>query len=182
MLRFVVTGAPGAGKTTLLEALREQGYAVVGEAATDVISRRQAAGVDAPWERDDFIDEVVGLQRVRELLPVAPEARVQLFDRSPLCTLALARYQERAVTRSLADEVDRVVRHRLYHPTVLLVRPLGFIEPTAARRISYREALRFQATHEAVYREHGFVLLDVPAAPLEERVHLVRDCIGAPCV
>ncbi len=53
-----MTGAPGAGRTALLEALREQDYAVESEAATDVISRRQAAGVDAPWERDDFIDEV----------------------------------------------------------------------------------------------------------------------------
>lgn len=47
MRRYVVTGSPGAGKTTLIEAQRVRGYAVVAEAATDVVAAGQAAGVRA---------------------------------------------------------------------------------------------------------------------------------------
>src|SRR4051812_4253534 len=96
--RFVLTGAPGSGKTSLLLALRARGHAVIEEAATDVIVAVQAQGVDAPWERDDFVDLVVALQRERQLRPVPAGTMVQVFDRSPLCTLALAQYLKRPVT------------------------------------------------------------------------------------
>jgi predicted ATPase len=36
--RYVLTGAPGSGKTSLLQALAARGWAVVHEAATDVIA------------------------------------------------------------------------------------------------------------------------------------------------
>ena len=107
MRRYVITGAPGAGKTTILAALRERGYAVVAEAATDVISGEQARGTDEPWRDEAFLDRVAFLQRQREEEPAG--AGVQIFDRSPICTLALARYSDRPVTPLLASEVERVV-------------------------------------------------------------------------
>jgi len=168
--RVVLTGSPGSGKTTLLRALHRQGHAVVEEAATDVIAAAQARGIDQPWLRDDFVDLIVALQRERQTAPVPAWVRVQLFDRSPLCTLALARYLQRPVTASLAAEVARVIKDRVYEQEVLLVRPLGFVEPTAARRISYQDSLAFQAVHQATYREHGFTLTDIPAGPVHERV------------
>jgi predicted ATPase len=42
MKRFILTGAPGAGKTSILRALAAGGYAVVPEAATDVVTARLA--------------------------------------------------------------------------------------------------------------------------------------------
>jgi predicted ATPase len=176
--RYVLTGAPGAGKTVLLHALAGGGQAVVEEAATDVIATLQGQGVDEPWMRNDFCDQVVALQRQREVGPVPLGAAVQIFDRSPLCTLALTRYLARPVTPPLAEEVARVVAERVYQPTVFLVRPLGFIEPTAARRITYSDALAFEAVHEAVYREHGYELVDVPAAPVAERVEIVQSVLA----
>ena len=52
--RYVLTGAPGAGKTTLADALRLRGHRVVPEAATDVVARFQAAGIDDPHHRGQF--------------------------------------------------------------------------------------------------------------------------------
>lgn len=47
MLRcYVLTGAPGTGKTVLGHALRQRGYAVVPEAATDVIAGERATAID----------------------------------------------------------------------------------------------------------------------------------------
>lgn len=103
--RYVLTGAPGSGKTALLEALRQRGHLVVEEAATEVITRQQNRGINEPWLREDFVDLIVRLQRQRQTTPVPNTVGVQLYDRSPLCTLALARYLGLAVTPVLAHEV-----------------------------------------------------------------------------
>jgi predicted ATPase len=94
---------------------------------------------------------------------------VQVHDRSALCTLALTRFLGRPVTPLLAAEVARVTRERVYERPVFLIRPIGFVEPTAARRISYQDSLMFERLHEAVYREHGFELVEIAAAGVDER-------------
>jgi predicted ATPase len=154
-------------------------HAVVNEAITDLIASAQTAGFDGPCLDIDFVDKVVALQRARQLASVADPVSVQVFDHSPLCTLALARYLDLPVTRGLAAEITRVVRERVYEPTVFLIRPLGFIENTAARRISYPDSRAFEAVHEAVYREHGFHLVDVDPGPVEHRVTVVEHHLTA---
>ena len=171
--RYILTGAPGAGKTAVGLALRRRGYELVPEAATDVIAVEQTRGVDEPWDSDDFVDKIVLLQRQRQAQLPAGEVAVQIFDRSPLCTLALARYLQRPVTQLLAQEVARVVEEQVYERDVFLVRPLGFVAPTAARRISYQDSLHFEAVHEAVYREHNFHLIDVPADEVDRRAAVI---------
>ena len=47
--RYILTGAPGAGKTAIIRELARRGYAVVDEAATDVIAREHASGNAEPW-------------------------------------------------------------------------------------------------------------------------------------
>ena len=54
------------------------------------------------------------------------------------------------------------------------MRNQGFVEPTAARRISFEDSLVFEDVHERTYRELGFELIEVPAGPLEWRAELVR--------
>jgi predicted ATPase len=172
--RYVVTGAPGAGKTVLVEQLHARGYPVAREAATDVIAELQAQDCAQPWTRDDLCDRITALPRARRRAPVPVGAGVQFQDRSVLCTLALARYLGHRVPRSLTAEVDDVVSSRVFDPVVFLVRALGFIQPTAARRISYEDSLVFEAVHEAVYRENGFTLLEVPPASPTVRADLVE--------
>lgn len=177
--RYVVTGAPGAGKTSILKGLQDRGYEVVEEAATDVIAREQALGVEEPWREADFVDKIVALQRQRQLAPVPANVRVQVFDRSPLCTLALALYLGEPVSPRLAREVTRVKREHVYERDVFFVRPLGFVERTAARRISYRDSLDFEAVHEGVYRRQGFDIVDVSAGPVDGRADAIDSCIAA---
>jgi predicted ATPase len=171
--RYIITGAPGAGKTTILAALRDRGYAAVEEAATDVIAREQALGRDRPSLDAGFIDAIVHLQRDRQQQPTPLTTTVQIFDRSPICTLALAYYLGQPVTPVLAREVDRVVAAALYQPRVFFVHLLGFITPTAARRITLAQSVRFEELHKQAYRDHGFELVDVPVGTLQDRVQLV---------
>ena len=161
MKRYVLTGAPGAGKTSVLRALAERGFAVVEEAATEVIGREQRRGVAEPWRHAGFIDLITELQRRRLREPVTDGARVQVHDRSPLCTVALARHLGYPVPPLLADEVARVIGEQVFDDLVFVLCPLGFIEPTAARRISYAESVEFGALHERVYAEHGFAIVHI---------------------
>ena len=120
MKRFIMTGAPGSGKTSILHALRDRGYSVVGEAATDLISLEQSQGNEQPWNEPLFVDKIIETQRSRQLQPVAPGTRVQIYDRSPVCTLALARYLARPVPGRLAGEIERITpRAGLRAPGVL---------------------------------------------------------------
>ncbi|GAA3227097.1 AAA family ATPase [Dactylosporangium siamense] len=177
MRRYIITGAPGAGKTTVLAALRGRGYAVVDEAATDVNVRLQARGADVAWREPGFIDAITLLQRERLEQPAPPATTVQVFDRSPFCTLALARYLGLPVPPVLAEELDRVAAEGTYQRRVFFVQLLGFVTPTAVRRISFEQSVAFARFHERAYREHGFELLDVPAGTVEERAELIDGCL-----
>jgi predicted ATPase len=103
---------------------------------------------------------------------------VQFYDRSPLCTLALAKFLEHRVPEELSAEIDRVTQREVYENTVFFVRPIGFIQPTAARQISYADSLTFEAIHEAVYRDHGFQLVDIAPGSVAERVATVEARIA----
>jgi predicted ATPase len=175
--RFILTGAPGSGKTSVLRALRVLGYAVVPEAATDVIAAEQAKSHAEPWRDLLFTERIVAKQRARQLRPPAPGTQVQVYDRSPVCTLALARYLGHPVPSALSDEVARIQCEGVYQRRVFLIRPIGFCEPTAARRISYPDSLEFERVHEDTYSGLGFELLHIPAGAIGERAALIDACI-----
>ena len=175
MPEYVLTGTPGSGKTALLRRLELDGHIVVEEAATDVIALCRAYGRSEVWNDSGFHDDILALQRRRAAAVRPAGDRTVIFDRSPVCTLALSRYAGVAaspeLTAAAADEVA-------YGPVVFFVRNLGFVEPTAARRIGLDDALRFEKIHEDTYRELGFDLVDVPAGPMDERLAVIRAVLA----
>ncbi|MFB6726327.1 ATP-binding protein [Kribbella sp. NPDC056345] len=156
--------------------MEEVGCHTVDEAATTVIAQAQALGESEPWSRASFIDDIVALQRRRQL---DASGAVQVFDRSPVCTHALATYLGWPVSAALSEELERVTSERVYQQRVLFVRNLGFVQPSAARRISFQDSLAFEKIHEESYRLFGYELVDIPAGDLAHRVALVRSLAGA---
>jgi predicted ATPase len=169
MKHFILTGAPGSGKTSILRVLAATGYAVVDEAATDVMAARLAAKYTEPWTDPKFIERIAVLQRHRREEPAGPGATAQVHDRSAVCTLALARHLGHPVPPALDAEIARITKATYFDRRVFFVRPLGFLEPTQVRRISYEESLVFERVHETEYLRLGFEIVDVPAGPVAER-------------
>lgn len=172
-----MTGAPGSGKTSILRALAGIGYALVEEAATDVIAAGQAQGNAEPWTDPQFIDQIVWLQRHRQEQPTRAGATAQVYDRSPVGTLALARYLGHPVTAGLREALAGVTRAAVFDRRVFFVRPIGFCEPTPARKISYQDSLVFERVHEAEYLRLGFEIVDIPAGAVGERAAMIDACI-----
>jgi predicted ATPase len=177
--RYVLTGTPGAGKTAILRLLERAGYQVVEEAATDVIALELALGRTEPWKAQGFADAIVTLQRRREERAADGAGAVTFVDRSPVCTLALCRHLGLPVPALVAAEVERVAGERPY-AAVFFVRNLGYVEPTAARRITFADSLAFEDVHERTYRELGFEPIEVPAGPLPWRAALMCGAVGLP--
>ncbi len=176
MSRYVLTGAPGAGKTAILRTLEMAGYAVVEEAATDVIVLAQAQGRPCPEDSPDFLAAITALQVSRQLRHAPDGCGPVFFDRSPVCTLALARFLRRPVPAPLSAELERV--RDFYEPAVFFVRSQRFVAPTLVRRIDLAGALAFEKIHKQAYRELGFELIDVPAAPLPERAAVILAAVS----
>jgi len=181
--RFILTGAPGSGKTTLLRYLEGMGHAVVEEAATDVIAEEQRKGTAEPWREDSFVERILTLQEHRQVLAAPPRPEIQIFDRSPLDTLALCRYSRLPVSSALYARIRDAQAAGKYESDVFFIENLGFCEPSAARRISYQDALRFEAIHEETYGEWGYQCVKIPPNPVRERAgqilrHIERSKTG----
>jgi predicted ATPase len=176
-MRYVLTGTPGSGKTALLRYLENVGYPVVEEAATATIALRHALGETEPWREPAFVESILALQQTRQERSAASDQPVQFYDRSPICTYALAVWIGVHVPDSLSAEVERLAGERFYAREVFFVRNLGYVEPTAARRISFEDSLKFERVHEEVYRSFGYELVDVAPAALPARAAAVLERI-----
>jgi predicted ATPase len=177
MRRFIITGAPGVGKTAIIRQLELDGFSVVEEAATDVIAAAQAQGTDEPWTDPSFIDVIAGLQKARQIRASYQPDGVQFHDRCVVCTAALAVYLGYPLSPLLRSELERVKEEAIYEDRVFLIRNLGFVRPTEARRISFEETLRFERIHEETYRSFGFELLSVEPGDLVKRVEVIKGAI-----
>lgn len=174
--RFILTGAPGAGKTAVVRQLELEGFGVVEEAATDVIALEQAKGVAEPWTDRSFIDRIVALQRQRRL---AATGDVQFHDRSAFCTEALATFLGHPPSDLLRIEIEELKRSGFYERRVFFLRLMGFIAPTAARRIGLDDARRFEAVHERTYRAHGFEPVFLEPGSVVDRGAAIRRHLEA---
>ena len=92
MRRFIITGAPGAGKTAIIRQLELDGFGVVEEAATDISAAAHARGTPEPWIHPSFIDDIVSLQRDRQVRTSDQRDAIQFHDRCVVCTAGLAIY------------------------------------------------------------------------------------------
>ena len=178
MKRYIVTGAPGSGKTSVINALEKAGAHVVAEAATDIITELQMQGIAKPWENDNFIDCIIRLQKHRQLETSGADCSdLYFFDRSPICTYALAMYLQVKASTHLMQEIERITEYGVYHKNVFFIDNLGFIENTSARQINFEAALAFEKMHVEAYTKFGFNCIHIPAISIEKRAQIILKSV-----
>lgn len=178
MKKYILTGTPGCGKTSIIRELENLGYFVVHEAATDVIAHEQNSGHLTPWEQPNFVDKIVDLQKKREIQASDYFSSLQFYDRSPICTYALAIYLNVEPSEFLLQEVERIKKDNVYENKVFFIENLGFCAPTNARKISFEESLVFEKIHVEAYTKFGYECLHIPAMPLSERMNTILSLIS----
>ena len=178
MKRYILTGTPGCGKTSIIRSLEVAGYLVVEEAATDIIALRQAQGIAEPHMHPSFIDDIINLQKQRQMRTDLASG-VQFYDRSPLCTYALSVWLGFPISMTLADEMERVAKAQIYKKEVFFIENLGFCEPTAARKISFEDSLKFEKVHEETYRSLGYECVRIAPQELAARVEQIKRHVSA---
>lgn len=170
-------GTPGCGKTSIIRALEIKGYFVVNEAATDVIAHEQMQGNAEPWKHPNFIDIIIKLQRQRQMQVAKVFSELQFFDRSPVCTYALAIYLGFEPTPSLLKEIERIKEDDVYQKQVFFIENLGFCNPTEARKINFEESLIFEKIHSEAYARFGYDCIKIPFASELERVDIILKSV-----
>jgi predicted ATPase len=176
--RYILTGTPGCGKTSILRSLELAGYAVIEEAATDIIALRHAQGIAEPWKNPTFIDDITNLQKHRQMR-IADVSGVQFYDRSPLCTYALAAWLNFPISKTLAAEMARIEKAQIFQKQVFFIENLGFCAPTAARKITFEDSLKFEKVHEETYRSFGYECIRIAPRDLSTRVEQITRYVSA---
>ncbi|MCD6056044.1 MAG: ATPase [Gammaproteobacteria bacterium] len=177
MKNYILTGTPGCGKTGVIKELEAQGYSVIHEAATHIISQEQQKGNNEPWKYPNFIDNIINLQKKRQ---ADHKSAVGFYDRSPICTYALAVYLGFQPSAMLLKEIDQILAESIYEKSVFFLDNLGFIENTDARKIRFEEALKFEQIHLNIYEQFGYEIIKIPALSIQERTQLILKRLNDP--
>ena len=173
---FVLTGAPGAGKTTLLEAAAARGIRVGREAARAVIQVQTA--IDGPalqWRDPARFAELMLDRDIQTYQALCAGDGPALCDRGIPDLVAYGRIMGLAETAHFA----RAARLYRYNPTVFLAPPWRDIYADDAERTEgWEHAQRIYEPMRDVYVEMGYRVVELPKAPVEERLTFVLDEIA----
>lgn len=175
--RIVLTGGPGSGKTSLLEALATTGHATSPEAGRAIIRRQQAIDGEAlPWKDRALFAELMLDRELEAHTGAEGAAGSVFFDRGvpdvvgylTLCGLPVPAHVERA-----AQDIryDRRVFIAPVWPEIF--------GQDAERKQNLDEARRtFEAMAET-YPRFGYELIELPKAPVSERLNFVLKSLTA---
>jgi predicted ATPase len=173
---YIVTGGPGAGKTTLLDAASAAGLRTGQEAARAIIQSQ--AAIDGPavhWRDQALFAELMLDRDIQTYLSLAAASEPALCDRGIPDLVAYA-------LKFLPAEDGHFRRASLlyrYNPIVFFAPPWREIFVTDAERIEgWDHAVSVYAPMRDVYAELGYRIVELPKAPVADRLAFVQDVIA----
>jgi predicted ATPase len=165
---FVLTGGPGAGKTTLVEALKARGYATTEEAGRGVIRAEMGNnGNGLPWVDRARFAELMFEWELRSYRDAERRDGPVVFDRGLPDTIGYLRLEGQEVPAWMEEQAWRL----RYNKRVFIAPPWREIFGNdEERRQSWSVAVRTYEIMVETYSDYGYELIEVPRAPVEERV------------
>jgi predicted ATPase len=172
---FVITGGPGSGKTTLIEELALAGYARTIEAGRGVIQDQVAIGGRAlPWVDPSSFAELMLCWEMRSYREANNFAGTVFFDRGMPDVVGYLRL----VNLPLPEHVDKAVQSFRYNRRVFIAPPWEEIfKQDHERKQDFAEAVRTYEALAATYLNYGYELVEIPRAPVKDRVRFILECI-----
>jgi len=175
MSLYVISGGPGAGKTTLLAALQRAGFAGVAEASRALIQEQVALGSGlVPWLDLGGFAELAQARMVTQHTAASQHVGPTFFDRGLpdlLAYLEVAGQPVPAATRAAVAAYP-------YQAPVFLAPPwLEIYVNDAERWQTFAEAEALYHALRRTYQALGYPVLDLPKAPVAERVAFVRTVL-----
>jgi len=174
---YVVTGGPGAGKTSLLEALRARGLSCTSEAGRGVIQDQvRIHGGALPWNDPLLFAELMLCWDMRSHHEAMAHAKPVFFDRGVPDVLGYLRL----VGAPIPEHVRNAASAFRYNPRVFVAPPWRDIfQQDRERKQDFDEAVRTYDSLVATYRDLKYRLVELPRAPVSERVNFVLGQIKA---
>lgn len=173
---FVITGGPGSGKTSLVDALERAGFSRSMEAGRGVIQDQVRIGGSAlPWANRAQFAELMLCWEMRSLHIARAQCGPVFLDRGIPDVIGYLRLIGLPVPAHLTQAAN-VFR---YNKVVFIAPPWREIfRRDDERKQSYEEAVRTYEVMRVTYGALGYKLIELPHAPVQERVKFVLAAAG----
>lgn len=169
----VLTGAPGAGKTTLLEAAAAAGMRTSHEVARKILQR--PGGMDLRASDPLGFADAMLAAHLAELDAQADVEGPVVFDRGLPDVVGFLDVSGLPVS----PEIDRACRTVRYHGPIFRAPAWQDIYRQDAERIqTLAEAIASDEAVIAAWRRYGYEVVDLPLAPVAQRLAFVRQAMG----
>lgn len=169
--RFVLTGGPGAGKSTLIAALAARGMPAFPEAGRAILRLQDAIAGPAHAARNprDYAEAML-LWDMRSWAEAERLDGPAFFDRGVPDNIGYLRL----IGRTAPPHMERAALAFRYADPVFVAPPWADIYTTdSERRQPWDLAVATHDTVRGVYAELGYRMVDLPLAPVAERVDFV---------
>lgn len=174
---FVLTGGPGSGKSTLADELERNGFARSMEAGRGVIRDQVAiGGRGVPWIDPAYFAELMLSWDTRSHRMASRAGDPVFFDRGVPDVIGYLRLTGQPVPA----HVEEAARRFRYNGLVFIAPPWREIfTQDAERKQDFAEAERTSDSMRMVYAELGYSLVELPLAPVKDRLRFVLEQVTA---
>jgi predicted ATPase len=167
----VITGCSGGGKSTIIKALRVRGFHCVDEAGRQIVREQlQIGGDGVPWQNQEKFRELL-LSRYMFVFEQTRESiRPVFFDRAIPEIVGFSRVS----STPTPPHISAAAQIYRYAPKVFMVPPWKEIfRNDDERRHSFEDGVREYDLLLQIYPECGYELVEVPKAPVAERIDFI---------
>lgn len=177
---IVISGCSGGGKSTLISELSKVGYAVVHEAATEIVNQQlKENGQKTPWQNPGgfcklLIEKTLeDFHRAKAMTGVY--ANIVFFDRSYLEGI---RYYKRLSTID-SNKYDFFINELRYFDTIYLTPPWEEIYcQNEIRKHSFRKSVDDFEKVVSFYTQSGYQTIELPKVDVRSRVKFILSSIN----
>ncbi|HAT1867320.1 AAA family ATPase [Legionella pneumophila] len=170
--RFVITGAMGSGKSTVLKLLQAEGFCVIEEPARQILAEQRSIGDEGvPEKNPKFFTQLLLSRAMYQYKQMQNLDRVVIYDRGMPDIIAYARLFN--LDYLPAQQASKLYR---YETNVFIFPAWEEIYTTDDERImSYEAAKEFGIEIQKIYKEYGYLLIDVPCVSPSTRARFIIE-------